>query len=97
MIHFMKISVSREDCERRAKIFAALADATRLWMVELLREHGEMSGSAAAESLGVSLALFCHHAKVLTDVGLVLKRKQGQTVYYSLDVEVLADCVRSLT
>lgn len=92
----MKIKVSKEDCERRAKIFSALANATRLWTVELLREHGETSGSAAAEALGVSLALFCHHAKVLTDIGLVLKRKQGQTVYYSLAEEVLADCVRSL-
>ncbi len=92
----MRMSVSREDCERRAKIFAALSDATRLWMVEMLRQHNEMSGSAAAEALGISLALLCHHAKVLTDVGLVLKRKEGQTVYYSLDEEVLAACIRSL-
>ena len=92
----MKLSISRADCERRAKIFAALSDATRLGTVELLREHGELSGSAAAEVLGVSLALFCHHAKVLTDAGLVLKRKQGQTVFYSLDKTLLAQCVSSL-
>jgi DNA-binding transcriptional ArsR family regulator len=80
---------------QRAKIFAALADSTRLRFVELLAQSDEMSGSEVADKLGISLALMCHHSKVIVDVGLAKKRKDGQTAYFSLDKEVLSKCLSS--
>lgn len=84
------------EIEQRAKIFAALADPTRLRFVELLAQSNEVSGSEVAQKLEISLALMCHHSKVIVDVGLAKKRKEGQTAYFSLDKEVLANCLKSL-
>lgn len=82
--------------EQQAKIFAALSDLTRLRVVELLAKCDEMSGMEIAQKLEISLALFCHHSKILVDVGLVKKRKQGLLKYHSLNRQVLEDCVRRL-
>ncbi|MEB3178537.1 MAG: metalloregulator ArsR/SmtB family transcription factor [Nostocaceae cyanobacterium] len=84
--------VLSDECERRAKIFAALSDPTRLRMVELLNNGDEMSGREIANHLAISLALFCHHSKILVEAGLIQTRKEGQTKYNSLNREVLQAC-----
>jgi len=64
--------------EQRAKIFAALADPTRLRFVELLAASDEMSGSEVAEKLSISLALMCHHSKAIVDIGLAKSAKTAR-------------------
>jgi DNA-binding transcriptional ArsR family regulator len=82
--------------EQRAKILAALSDSTRLQIVELLAEYGEMSGSEIAEKIAISHSLLCHHSKILAEAGVIKKRKEGQTTYSALNRELLSDCVKSL-
>ncbi len=82
--------------EQRARIFAALADPTRLRLVEQLGEAGERSGSELAERAKISLALACHHLKVLTDAGVIARRKSGQSTYYTLVPEALSEAFHSL-
>ncbi len=89
--------IEKADSEWRARIFAALSDPTRLRFVELLASCDEMSGSEIADKLGISLALYCHHSKLLAEVGLIKKRKEGQTKYNSLNRELLSSCLKSLT
>lgn len=83
---------AKANIEQRAKIFAALADPTRLHIVELLAQHRELSGSEIASQVGISLALFCHHSKILAEVGLLDIRREGQTKYNSLNQTLLMDC-----
>lgn len=82
--------------EERAKVFKALSDPTRLRMVEMLAESGEMSGSEIAENLGISLALLCHHWRTLEHAGLITKKKEGQTASISLNRELLSDCFKDM-
>ncbi len=83
--------------EQRAKIFAALADPTRLRIVERLAQaDGEMRGSDLAGQVGISLALFCHHSKTLGEAGVIQTRKEGQTKYHSLNRGLLGNCFASL-
>jgi DNA-binding transcriptional ArsR family regulator len=86
-----------DDSCRRAKIFAALSDPTRLRIVELLANAEEMSGTEIANQLNISLALFCHHSKTLVEAGLIHTRKEGQTKYNSLNWELLNACCKSFT
>lgn len=83
------------DTEQRAKIFAALADPTRLRIVELLAQQGELSGSEIANHLGISLALYCHHSKTLSETGIVHIRREGQTRFNSLNQCLLLACFSS--
>ena len=81
--------------EQRAAVFKALGDPKRLGMVEFLRKHGgEATGTELAQHAGISLALLCHHADALVDSGIVRKRKEGQTSYWTLDREALAAALR---
>jgi DNA-binding transcriptional ArsR family regulator len=82
--------------EQRARVFKALADPTRLRIVEMLADKDEMCGSEIADELGISLALLCHHWSTLEHAGLITKRKAGQTASISLNEELLADCLKGL-
>jgi DNA-binding transcriptional ArsR family regulator len=82
--------------ERQAQVFGALGDPLRVRFLRELVDHGEQTGTAVAERLGISLALLCHHSNVLLAAGLVEKRKQGQTTYYRANRSMLKACVRGL-
>ena len=82
--------------QQRAKVFKALSDPTRLRIVEMLADCDEMCGSEIADKLGISLALLCHHWSALEHVGLITKRKEGQTASISLNHELLSDCLKGL-
>jgi len=83
--------------EERALVFKAIGDPTRVRIIELLRNQtDEISGTEIAEHVGVSLALLCHHSSVLIEAGLVNKRKEGQTSYWTLNRGALASALGSL-
>ena len=84
------------ETEERAKVFAALADPTRLKIVELLAERGELSSSEIAESLGISLALYCHHSRTMLEAKVISQRKDGQTKYTMLNQEVVSRSLKTL-
>ncbi|MDQ2733093.1 MAG: metalloregulator ArsR/SmtB family transcription factor [Armatimonadota bacterium] len=86
----------KERRERRARIFKALGDPTRLQMVELLARCSQMSGTEIAEGTGITLALLCHHWTILADAGIIKKWKEGQSAYCSLNWDMLLDCLASL-
>jgi len=78
--------------EERAKVFKALADPRRVEIVELLAQ-GSRCGTSLAESLGVSVALLCHHWEVLVDAGILKKERQGQLRVCTLDAERLREAM----
>jgi DNA-binding transcriptional ArsR family regulator len=72
--------------EERAKVFKALADPTRVDIVDLLAK-GSQCGTELADSLGISLALLCHHWEVLVEAGILRKERVGQRRVCSLDLD----------
>jgi len=82
---------------RRAAVFKALGEPTRLRIVEFLRRRrGWATGTEVAGDAGISLALLCHHAEALVEAGVVRKRKQGQTSFWRLNHRLLAAVSRRL-
>jgi DNA-binding transcriptional ArsR family regulator len=79
----------KDDYQHQAKILAALADPTRLQILELLAGCVELSSTVISEKLEISLSLTCHHTKLLAESGLIEKRKEGQTSYNRLNRDVL--------
>ncbi len=64
-------------------IFRALADATRLRIVALLRTM-ELSVGELAQVLGQSQPRVSRHVKILCDAGLAERRKEGSWVFVAL-------------
>jgi ArsR family transcriptional regulator len=81
-------TVTAQDAQRRARLFHALADETRLRILEHLaaREHCVCDLTDALEA-GQSRLSF--HLKTLKDAGLVTDRRQGRWIYYSLRPEAV--------
>lgn len=66
-----------------SKIFASLADPTRLRILMLLRAM-ELSVGEIAQVLGQSQPRVSRHVKILIDAGLAERRKEGSWVFVSL-------------
>src|SRR5271166_1676454 len=67
----------------KAEFFQALAHPTRIAIVELLRD-GELSAGALIERLGVEQANASQHLAVLRSRHIVVNRKAGNQVFYSV-------------
>lgn len=65
------------------RTFAALADATRMAIVERLSQ-GEVALSELADPFDMSQTAVTKHVKVLSDAGLVEVNKRGRTRYCRL-------------
>ena len=79
------------ELERRARAHAALADITRLRIVDRL-STSDASGSELGALLDVPSNLLAHHLKVLQDAGLVTRHKSegdGRRTYVTLVPEAV--------
>jgi ArsR family transcriptional regulator len=68
----------------KAGIFQALAHPNRIAIVELLRDEGEVPVTRIHERLGLEQANVSQHLAVLRAKQIVLGRKDGNQVFYSL-------------
>jgi DNA-binding transcriptional ArsR family regulator len=87
---------SRVSTINRSRVFAALSDPTRLRVVDLLASEDELAGAEIGKRLGISLALCCHHLRILEESHVIRKRKEGQTTYCSLIRSVVTRAVKDL-
>lgn len=76
------------------KTFAALADDTRLAMVERLMQQGELPAGALADIAPISGPAVSRHLKVLREAGLVTARINGAQRLYSVRPEALQSISR---
>jgi len=67
----------------KADIFQALAHPTRIAILEFLSE-GELSAGALIEKLGMEQANVSQHLAVLRAKQIVVNRKAGNQVFYSI-------------
>jgi len=81
-----------QDALRRfkAEFFQALAHPTRIAIVELLRD-GELSAGALIERLGVEQANASQHLTILRAKHIVVNRKAGNQVLYSVRNPLILD------
>src|SRR5437899_4874592 len=73
----------------KAGIFQALAHPTRIAIIELLRDEGEVAVSRIQDVLGLEQANASQHLAVLRSKQIVVGRKDGNQVFYSLRDPIL--------
>ena len=81
-----------------ARVGKALSNANRLEMLEFLAQ-GECNVDELARKTNISLANASQHLQHLRQIGLVVSRKQGLKVYYSIsgdDVMILLNALRGV-
>jgi DNA-binding transcriptional ArsR family regulator len=76
-----------------AQRFQALADPTRIKLLDLVCMRGEASVQELTDVVGSTQQNVSKHLSVLRDAGIVRRRKVGNYAYYSVvDERVLALC-----
>ena len=80
----MPNSMNTETSERLAETFRALADPTRIRLVNAIFA-GEQCVHDLSIMLGLEQSTVSHQLRLLRDRGLVRRRKEGRHAYYLLD------------
>lgn len=85
----------REKNELRAEVLKALANITRVCLIEKLKE-GPQSVNELSAKIEESSSITSRHLGVLKKAGLIEDRKQGTTVLYSMATDRLPDILDSV-
>ena len=76
--------------QRQSELCKSLADTKRLMIVHELR-NGEKSVGELAELLGLKQSNTSQHLAVLRNAGVILPRREGSTIFYSLSSPLIGD------
>ena len=83
------------DNKRIASIFKAFCDENRLQILELLR-GGERCACSILEEMKITQPTLSHHVKILCDSGVVVGRKEGKWMHYSISEDGLEQVMNYL-
>ena len=72
------------DYTEYAKIFKVFADPKRLKIIDML-SNGELCACKILEEFQITQPTLSHDMKLLTDIDLVIPRKDGKWTHYSLN------------
>lgn len=74
-----------------SEFFKVFGDSTRISIISVLHEGGEMCVCDIADTLGISQSAISHQLRILRTAALVKPRREGKTVFYSLDDEHVSE------
>lgn len=79
-----------KDFELYARQFKAFCDPNRLQIIHILLQ-GEQCACNIQDNVTIGQSTLSHHMKILIDSGMVISRKEGKWVHYSLSDEGIKD------
>ena len=83
------------DNKRIASMFKAFCDENRLQILELLR-GGEKCACSILDEMQITQPTLSHHMKILCDSGVVIGRKEGKWMHYSISEDGLENAMHYL-
>ena len=90
--------LGRPEAEQIARNLRAMADPTRIQILDLLLEAsgGRRPVTELADALGLSQPTVSHHLRVMADEGLVDRLQEGRQVWYSIAQSRMTDVFDSV-
>ena len=80
-----------------SKFFKAMGDPNRIAILCYLSTHcTPLTVRAIAEHLPVDVSVVSRHLSILRDAGILIARKKGKEVHYSLNTRNLISSLRSI-
>ncbi|HEY2510050.1 MAG TPA: metalloregulator ArsR/SmtB family transcription factor [Polyangiaceae bacterium] len=89
-------AASRLEDAALLRALKALADPTRLGIVERVARVGELSCGQVVDCFDMSQPTISHHVKILTDAGLLVSRSEGKHHFVSVDHGVVTAVAEEL-
>ena len=81
--------LSPGDATDLAMRFKALADPTRLRILSLIAERGEVCACELVGAIDLTQPTVSHHLKVLATAGILQREPRGRWVHYRVDASAL--------
>ena len=78
-----------------AIMFKAFCDENRLQILQLLRD-GERCACSILDEMQITQPTLSHHMKILCDSGVVVGRKEGKWMHYSISEDGLENVMNYL-
>jgi ArsR family transcriptional regulator, arsenate/arsenite/antimonite-responsive transcriptional repressor len=73
----------------------ALSEPNRRTIIDALKKH-EMPVSEIASKLSITLPTLSHHLDILKRANLISSRREGQQIFYSLNLSVLEEITEQI-
>jgi len=92
--------MATENIKEQAALFAALADPTRLKLLQILCHQsppGYRCVNNLSQLMGITQPAVSQHLRVLKSVGLVTGERRGYRMHYQIDSEGFKRCQRILS
>lgn len=83
------------DNKRVAVMFKAFCDENRVQILQLLRD-GEKCACRILDEMQITQPTLSHHMKILCDSGVVVGRKEGKWMHYSISEDGLENVMNYL-
>lgn len=87
------------DVKKTVAVFKAFCDENRIRILQLL-QNGEQCACKLLEEMNITQPTLSHHMKILCDSGVVVGRKDGKWMHYSISkdgAEYAEKCLCALT
>lgn len=88
----------RGEDDRLPIVFAALGDPRRCMIFRSFLKRDRLCVSDVARTLGISMSLASQHLKVLEVTKLIVREKEGRTVFYkpNTDDELVRSIIKAV-
>lgn len=83
------------DTRRMAITFKAFCDENRLQILQMLRD-GERCACSILDEMKITQPTLSHHMKILCDSEIVVGRKEGKWMHYSISKDGLENAIKYL-
>jgi DNA-binding transcriptional ArsR family regulator len=77
---------------KAVKVFRALSDETRIRLIKLLENAGEVCVCDIMKAMGISQTRASRNLNILKEAGLVSDRRDSRWIYYSVDEKTAEEC-----
>lgn len=78
-----------------SQTFQALTDPNRQKILDVLKKR-EMAVSEIGAYLNITLPTLSHHLDILKRAGLVSARREGQQIFYNLNLSVMEEIAEKI-
>lgn len=84
------------DIEQATAALGALSQETRLQVFRILVKHGQAGAPAGtlSDALGIPHNTLSFHLSHMSNAGLVLSRREGRSIIYSANFELITSLIR---
>lgn len=91
-----KYNIDITKLEMAASRLRAIAHPMRIAVIELLEENKKLSVTEIYSSLDIEQASASHHLNILKSKGVLVSKRDGKKIYYSLRNEALTEIIHCI-